>query len=99
MISEPTVLDPTSVRSGVVVPDQRIKELQSFYIKRDAITIEDGLLAKDKINDETQGKWATNKFAEAASEMFLAEFVTIPLNQGGYEIPTVPRKEDYINAH
>jgi hypothetical protein len=87
-----------SNRTYVVVANQRIESLRAFYVKRDPVVLEDELSAKDKINEDTQGKWATTRFAEAAKKLHLAEFVTKPIG-AGYEIPTIPNRCEYEIAH
>lgn len=88
-----------SNRSYIIVPDDRIASLHAFYGKKEIVVLDEDLAAKDRINEDTQGKWATSRFAEAAKKMCLTEFVIKPIGLLGYEIPTILSKFEYEKAY
>ena len=86
-----------------IIPFQRITELEYFYtsdsVKNDKVIEVVDLKEKKKFSEEVQGQYALDQLEATLDVLRVKQFVIPTKDKGGCEIPEVPSREDYFNAH
>ena len=93
----------TKMTSSIeIIPYQRIEELEYFYtsdsVKNERVIEVPDIKEKKKGNEEVQGQWSLEQI-EAVMDILRIRAFVVPKNKGGQEIPVIPSREEYLNAH
>ena len=101
-MSESRIGSSNGSATGGIIPFQRIEELEYFYtsdsVKNDKVIEVVDVKDKKKFSEEVQGQWALEQI-EAVLDILRVRLFVIPKDKGGYEIPTIASREEYMAAH
>lgn len=85
-----------------ITPFQRIEELEYFYtsdsVKNDKVIEVVDVKDKKKFSEEVQGQLALEQI-EAVLDILRVRLFVIPKDKGGYDIPTIESRDEYMAAH
>ena len=87
---------------GGIVPFERIEVMHYFYtsdsVKNDKVIEVVDVKDKKKATEEVQGAWALEQTESVLDALRVRSFV-IQKDKGGHEIPTIEKREKYVEAH